>query len=304
MIVDTSPVRKASARKQAGTTSIPASTSRPPLRPMVAPTMWRQVFVAAMLAGVGIAILLAWRTVDHFLIRDPRFTLAPPTDPAIAGPGLRIEGMHHAPHGRILAAFESDYGRSIYLMPLTERRRDLLGVNWVRSASLSRVWPNQIHVRIEERKPAAYARLARGMALIDEEGVFLERPETAGFTLPILEGVTPQMPEPDRHLRVSRALRLLAEAGARRDEISEIDVTDASNLKITQPLGTGQAVLLILGHENFQSRLENFHAHADEIRTQCPGARVLDLRSSSIIIARADVHESGAEGAASACVER
>ena len=38
-------------------------------------------------------------------------------------------------------------------MPLAERRRRLLAIDWVEDASVSRLWPNRVLVRITERKP-------------------------------------------------------------------------------------------------------------------------------------------------------
>jgi cell division protein FtsQ len=285
MIVDTAPLSRRSPSSASPKT--PAASAATASKQTGAPLLWRHIVLAAILAAAVIGLLLAYRTVDQFLIRDARFTLTPPADPAFqAGPTLTLEGLKHTPRAAVLRLFEEDYGRSVYLAPLNERRRDLLGIKWVRSATISRVWPNQLVVRIEERKPVAYARLERGLRLIDEDGEFLERPETAGFTLPILDGVTPGQSAPERQLRISRALRLLAEAGESASEISEINAADPGNLKVIHPYGPGQAVTLILGAENFAARLRNFHANADQLRAQCPSARVLDLRSSTIIIAQ------------------
>ena len=50
-------------------------------------------------------------------------------------------------------------GRSVYLIPLDERRATLRTVDWVKDASVARVWPNRVVVRVAERKPVAFVTL-------------------------------------------------------------------------------------------------------------------------------------------------
>ena len=47
-------------------------------------------------------------------------------------------------------------------------------VAWIRQASVARVWPNRVIVRVQERTPVAFVRLnASRFGLIDNEGVIL-----------------------------------------------------------------------------------------------------------------------------------
>ena len=41
------------------------------------------------------------------------------------------------------AVFNDDSGRSIYLLPLLDRRQTLRTVDWVKDASIVRLWPNR-----------------------------------------------------------------------------------------------------------------------------------------------------------------
>jgi hypothetical protein len=74
----------------------------------------------------------------------------------------------------------------------------------------------------------------------------------------------------------------LREAGELADGISEIDVTDAENLKVTRPVGD-RAFTLMLGRDQFRPRLENFYRVVDQIRRQYPKRTVFDLRTRDII---------------------
>ena len=249
------------------------------------------LYSAAVLALV-IAALSAYSAVDQFLAGNPRFRLAEPAPDSKESPALQIEGAGHASRGRILSAFASDYGRSLYLLPLAERRRSLLAIDWVKDATVSRLWPDRVAVKIVERKPVAFVQLPqqRGVisssqgALIDAEGVILEQPPRARFTLPVLSGIRREQPQPVRRQRVAVAMRLVEELGDLAGQVSEIDVGDPENVKVIQP-AEGRMVLLMLGNRNFLTRLRNFVTHYPEIQKRLPGAVTFDLRLDDRITA-------------------
>ncbi len=225
--------------------------------------------------------IYASQRFEQFIIRDPRFLLPGPADYGLESPNLEVEGVKYASRAQVLRIFEPDMGRSVFLFPLKARRRALLNVRWVHDASIVRVWPNRIQVRIEERRPAAFVKLrAESMerwALIDEEGVILEPPQKAPFHLPMLAGIHPEESAAQRGVRVRRAQRLVQELGSLADKISETDVTDLDDLKITEKLD-GRAVTLMLGEHNFASRLRNFLEHYPDIHRRIPQVTTFDLR--------------------------
>jgi cell division protein FtsQ len=225
--------------------------------------------------------IYASQRFEQFLIRDPRFLLPGPADYGLESANLEVHGVKYASRAQILRIFEPDMGRSIFLFPLKARRKALLNVRWVRDAAIERIWPNRIQVRIEERHPAAFVKLrAESMerwALIDEDGVILDPPLKAGFHLPMLAGVNPDESAAQRGMRVRRAERLMQELGNLADKISEADVSDLDDLKITQKLD-GRAVTLMLGERNFTSRLQNFLDHYPDIHRRIPQVTTFDLR--------------------------
>jgi cell division protein FtsQ len=186
--------------------------------------------------------------------------------------------------------FREDFGRSVYLLSLTERRRALLDIDWVKEASVSRAWPNTIQVKIVERKPVAFVPLpsapdaAASFALIDEEGVILRPRTPARFALPVLVGIAPGAEAALRRDRVHRMLRLLEELGSLGERVSEVHVGDPENLQIMEQID-GKAVALILGNRNFLARLERFHQRYPEIHKRLPEAGTFDLRLEDRITA-------------------
>jgi cell division protein FtsQ len=102
-------------------------------------------------------------------------------------------------------------------------------------------------------------------------------PATDRFTLPVLSGVRSTDPIHIRRDRVHRMLRLTRELGDLTAKISEIDVSDPENLKVTQP-HDGHVVTLMLGDRNYGLRYQNFIRNYSEIKRRLPGAATLDLR--------------------------
>jgi len=254
--------------------------------------MKRRLYSAGILIAVALAaasLAVYWR-LERFLISDSRFVMAPPPTYGDASASLVIHGIEHVSRARIMNVFDPDFGRSVYLVPLAERRRALLEIDWVKKASVSRIWPNTIIVKIVERKPVAFVQVPaaeQGSApfvLIDEEGVLLRPRAPARFTLPVLVGLTPGSALPVRRDRVRRMLRLLEELGPLAGKISEVDVSEPENLQVTEQ-AEGQAVVLILGNRNFLTRLERFHQRYPEIHKRLPGAGIFDLRLDDRITA-------------------
>jgi cell division protein FtsQ len=238
---------------------------------------------AARIAIAGtllVGALFGLNRAERFLIRDQRFHFVTP-DVGLESPSLRIEGTRYASRTQILRIFSPDFGRSVYLLPLAQRRQKLKELDWVKEASISRIWPNRVYVRIHEREPVAYVHLAGDhsarAALIDADGVILQQPLRGQFELPVVTGIERDEEQPLRRDKVRRMLALMKEIGPLGDRVSEVDVTDRSNLKVTAQ-AMGRAVVLWMGDQNFAARLNSFINHYSDIQRRLPGATMLDLR--------------------------
>lgn len=253
------------------------------------PIRWR-LWLSVLSACAALAIVVyTARRIRQFVISDPRFTLA---SPDARGDGLSMDGLVHTSRARVLATFNEDFGRSIYLVPIAERRRRLLAVDWVEDASIARVWPNRVAVRITERTPVAFVNMAipgtrsSRVMLIDADGVLLEPPAQSRFTFPVLSGVTEEQTEVERRLRVQAMLRLLDALGPLGKDISEVNAAAPENLIVVAQV-EGRAMQLIMGNQNFLTRMQTFLEHYPEIRRQSPGVKAFDLRLDDRITAGA-----------------
>jgi cell division protein FtsQ len=251
---------------------------------------WRRA-ARLLVWAVGLAgLALGGRSVNSFLLHDPRFELeCPAAAPSCAN--LEIRGAVYASRARIQSVFAPDSGASIFSIPLDERRRRLLAVDWVSSASLSRVWPRRIVVTVTERTPVAFAKLAMGggsryrFSLIDRDGVLLTIPPRVRFRLPIVSGVTEEQTEADRGLRVQAMQHLLDDLGPQAKDISEINAASMMDMRLITEIG-GHAVELWIGDQHYRARYRHFLDHYDEIRKHSEQATVFDLRLDDRILAK------------------
>jgi cell division protein FtsQ len=249
----------------------PPAAPGPKTRARTAPVLPRLIAgTLATVVAVFAAIFLLHRT-EQFLISDPRFALDDPDNEIL------IAGAQHANSRAIEAIFAEDSNRSIYLVPVNDRRMTLKTVNWIKDATVARIWPNRLVVQISERKPVAFLTLSAGrVGLIDEDGVVLPQAQDH-FTLPVVTGVRASDPLHERRERIARLQRFTKEVGEAGKNISEIDVADHDNLKVRQPY-EGRVLTLLLGDNHFLLRYQNFLTHYAEIKRKLPGAATLDLR--------------------------
>lgn len=248
----------------------------------------RGLIIATLASAALVALLWGAIQLEHFLIRDSQFTLALPPDPGEESPAVEIMGVKHASRSYLASTFDRDYGRSIYLMPLRQRRDELLRLQWVKDARVTRVWPNRLQVRITEREPVAFVQLPGEsvLPLIDVDGHILMPETQETLNLPILSGVTREQSDNDRRLRVHRLQKLVTDAGPELSaKISEVDASDPDNLKVMQDAG-GKAVTLIIGKGYFKRRLEKFRQNAEDLLRRDPAKTIFDLRKDGSIYAR------------------
>lgn len=250
-------------------------------------TGWSLAFVSL---GMGV------RQAHRFVITDPKFVLSAEDPNALA-----IQGLKYTPRARVARIFAGDFGRSIFEAPLAEHRRRLLAIDWVEDASVSRIWPNRLLVRVTERKPVAFVDFplwtkptglpsggvisAARVMLIDANGVLLEDPGQGGFNFPVLTGIREDQPETERRARVRVMTRLLGELGPLAKDISEVNVESTDNLRVVAQV-EGRAVDLMLGDANLGKRYRNFLTHYPEIRTRSGAATAFDLRLDDRITAK------------------
>ncbi|HEV3199311.1 MAG TPA: FtsQ-type POTRA domain-containing protein [Bryobacteraceae bacterium] len=240
---------------------------------------WR-LWLGLVVAGAAcVSSAMAGLKVRQFVLSDPQFTLSREHKDT-----LTIQGMNFTSRSKVLRVFSSDFGHSVFSVPLAERRRRLLAIDWVEDASVSRIWPDRLVVRIHERTPVAFVFFRSGVLLIDSRGVLLDPPAQAQFAFPVLSGVREEETEDQRRERVRCLARVQEDLGYMAKDISEVNASDPDNIRIVAQI-EHRTVELIMGDSNFGRRYQNFLSHYPEIEKHSPNAKRFDLRLDDRITA-------------------
>src|SRR5437870_13585717 len=96
-------------------------------------------------------------------------------------------------------------------MSLDLRRSQLEQIPWIESATVERILSNRIRIELTERTPIAFVRNGDEVALIDPHGVILDRPRDADFQLPIVSGVSEDLPRDQREKRIELHLEVMTD---------------------------------------------------------------------------------------------
>jgi cell division septal protein FtsQ len=248
---------------------------------------WRMALSIAVWGVVFGSVAWAGMQVRSFMLSDAHFTF----ECAAGCKALEVQGAVYSSMARIQAVFAQDSGKSVFDIRLDERRRHLLAIDWVRDATVARVWPDKIRVTIQERAPIAFASMPiahsprHWLALIDDQGVLLSLPPRRRFVLPVLSGITEDQTEAARQKRVDAMRHLLADLGPQSKDISEINAATLEDLRVITTVD-GHAVELWLGDQHYRSRYLNFVSHYRQIREDSPQASIFDLRLDDRILVR------------------
>jgi cell division protein FtsQ len=240
---------------------------------------WRLWLSLMALGAVGVSTAMAAMKVRHFVVTDARFVLSHETG------SITITGLQFTPRSKVLRVFSDDFGHSIFSAPLEERRRRLLAIDWVEEASVSRIWPDRLAIRIQERKPVAFVLMHTTVLLIDAHGVLLNLPAQSQFTFPVLAGIREDQ-TPEQRLECVRAfLQLEQDLGYLTKDVSEVNAADPDDIHIVAQV-ENRAVELMLGDTNYARRYQNFLAHYAEISKRSPDVKTFDLRLDDRILAK------------------
>lgn len=188
---------------------------------------------------------------------------------------LIVSGNERLATGDVLALLDGLRGRNILGVDLVEWQDRLLSSPWVEEATLRRVFPATVEVRVRERTPMAIGRVGSALYLVDSHGAVVDEygPAYADLDLPIVDGLAPrgntQTLDEARAALAARVIGELAADPGLGAKVSQIDVTDAHDAVV---MLEGDTTLLRLGESDFVERLQQ-----DPRARRCaPRARVRD----------------------------
>jgi cell division protein FtsQ len=263
-------------------------------------SVWGRVAAAS-----GLVLLLAlaagiFLTGRHFFRHDPRFLIASSDD-------IQIEGNTHISRAQLLSVFGGDVERNVFSVPLAERQADLDDLPWVQHATVMRLMPDQLRIRVTERTPVAYVRHGTHIGLVDASGVLLDVPLDAPgnpqYSFPVVTGLSADDPISTRAARVQIYQRFMSDlksiGDAAAQSVSEIDISDPEDLKavVADPKGE---ILVHFGAEKFAARYRRFEELLPTWRQQYPKLASVDMRYERQVVLEMKQGGDAADTAASA----
>lgn len=249
-------------------------------------------------SGFALLVLLPVGYVGYrlalFGMTSPRFMMT-------SGDDIVLEGNRYVSRGEVLnvLGFPSSgkltRGVSIVRFPLDDKRKQLESIPWVKSATLTRAYPNHLSVSLMERTPVAFVNIEGRMKLVDVEGVLLDKPEKGSFDFPVLAGLGVGGGQEERVARLGLfqqfSQEIVSDAAASGWLVSEVDLTDADDLRAV--LVQGRDTLLVhFGHTNFRERFQNFLSLLPEVRKSNNKIDSIDLRYRNQIVVNPQTTET------------
>ena len=170
---------------------------------------------------------------------------------------------------------------------LEAERKRVEAIPWVQSAVLTRVFPNRLVVHVVERTPVAFANFGGHVGLVDNEGVLLDKPESAFFDFPVITGLDLGAGSEKCRARLALYQDFMRQVG---DEIvhsgwivSEADLSDGEDLKALLVQGR-ETVQVHFGHESFLQHFRTFLALLPELRKSNAPIDSVDLRYRNQVV--------------------
>jgi cell division protein FtsQ len=196
---------------------------------------------------------------------------------------VTVRGNSRLSTGEVLMLIDGLKGESVFAADLEQYRARLLDSPWVADATMRRVLPSTIDLRVIERVPIAVGRLGDQLFLVDPSGVIIDEygPQYSQYDLPIVDGLV-SLPsgggpavDSERARLVARFVDAIATLPAVRQHVSQIDVSDAHNLVA---ILDQDPVALRLGDRDFAARLQRYLELAPSLKEQIQEIDAVDLR--------------------------
>lgn len=224
------------------------------------PSRWRPYLKAAAV------LLLVVAPIAAALLEAGRWLIDPATFPVRS---VKVEGeFRYLARGELQDAVNAHLGSGLLWVDVEGVRRQVERLAWVAQASVRRVWPEGLVIRVQEQRPLA--TWARG-GLVNVDGEVFAAAAGAGPTgLPEFDGPEGQSAAVTRRYR--EFLPLLGESGLGLQRV-ELDERNAWRVRLASGL------VLDLGRDDIWRRLARFaRFYASDLATAQRAVTRVDLR--------------------------
>jgi cell division septal protein FtsQ len=193
---------------------------------------------------------------------------------------LSVSGLKHVEENEVLAKAGFEVGTNVFRVDLEEIRKRVEELDWVRYASVQRVLPDQIIIKVVEREPVGLTRIQGEIYQFDIDAKILDPDQTNGSSFPILDGL--RAGDHDGNLKkVEKYRSVLQDLG--ETALSEIHINDSGDVTV---VSASDPVSINLGVSDFRSRWVRYLQLKPQIQQQYPAAVRVDLRFKNQVIVK------------------
>ena len=118
---------------------------------------------ASLLAGFSLLLVISYQ----YLLTVPYFRLKSPDS-------IKIEGQVLSSPATVLQEMHIQPGASLLSIQPLKVEKALLQQPWIEQVELTRIWPDQISIKIREHQPLALVKLEHKLYLMDSKGVLFK----------------------------------------------------------------------------------------------------------------------------------
>lgn len=249
MAIGTKTIRRTTKGAQRGTTkrrrAVSARRAKSPSN--FVNTLIPLVFIGAILTCLGFLFSMGYRTVTASAFFDAKT--------------IEVRGNSRISKDEIEKLIRSEVEKNgVWNAELEEIKADIEKLAFVKAAVVSRVLPNGIEVRIDERIPRAVIRLNSGDFWVDDDAIVLGsvgKNDARAFVLRGWDETKSEKAQKDNRNRVQLFTRIKNEwqdAGIAK-RVTSLNLSDLQDAQATIE-DSGASILVSLGKDDFNRRLQ------------------------------------------------
>jgi cell division septal protein FtsQ len=211
------------------------------------------VFGLLTLAGLCLGLVVGYHqllTCNLFCIKDIN--------------NIEIDGARRLSRSLLLEQSKLSPGASLLAIRPGQVERALMAHPWIAKAEVSRKWPHNLHLQIQERDPVALVQFGEELLYTDRQGMIF-KPLSPGdpHNFPVITGLTPEQfkhPAGDMPEVVVQAFQLMDELKKtppplNLENISEIHVDLERGFTL---YANGVGIALEVGSKDYAEKLQKF----------------------------------------------
>lgn len=243
------------------------------------PTMAKLVrFVQIAASVLGLAIL-CWAGYEGVLYvrTSQRFEVKK----------ISVSGLKRIRQTQVLAKAGFEVGSNAFKVRLDDIRERVESLEWVRYATVQRILPDEIVVKIVEREPIGLTRIRGETYQFDVDGTILDTDPAGGASFPILDGLSQN--DQAGNLRKVQTYRTVLDELS-QTSLSEIHISEAGEVTV---VSASDPISINLGTSDFRNRWVKYLQLKPQIQQRYPEALRVDLRFKNQIIIKMNDEEAG-----------